>query len=97
MLRYVLPGGRFHRINFIHSGEGAKGVAHRSASLLNATQHGAMERAVAELGVIWVDQVGTRCGEPPHGRHLAGFGRHKECREGTSAHGHAIRPIRPLW
>jgi len=52
-----------------------------AGQLLIATQHGAMERAVAELGVIWVDPVGTRCGEPPHGRHVTSFGRRKECRE----------------
>ena len=40
-----------------------------AGQLLIATQHGAMERAAAELGVL-VDQVGTRFGEPPHGRHV---------------------------
>ena len=28
-----------------------------------------------------VEQVGTRFGEPPHGRHVTGFGRREECRE----------------
>ena len=51
-----------------------------TGQLLIAPQHGAMERAAAELGVM-VDQVGTRFGEPPHGRHVTGFGRREECRE----------------
>jgi hypothetical protein len=28
-----------------------------------------------------VEQVGTRLGEPPHGRHVTGFGRRDECRD----------------
>src|SRR5262249_23774597 len=41
---------------------------------------GAMKRAAAGL-VVMVDQVGTRLGEPPHGRHVTGFDRREECRE----------------
>jgi len=52
-----------------------------AGQLLIATQHGAMQRTVAELGVIRVDQVGTRFGDPPHGRHVTGFGRREECLE----------------
>ncbi len=51
-----------------------------AGQLLMATQHGAMERAAAELGVL-VDQVRTRFGEPPHGRHVTGFDRRHECRQ----------------
>jgi hypothetical protein len=39
-----------------------------------------MKRAAAGL-VVMVDQVGTRLGEPPHGRHVTGFDRRVECRE----------------